>query len=254
MKEKIEITLENLNDFLIPDKQHGGLRLNTNKTKYAIIPDEYNWCKGFGEYRFVLENKLTEPGKCAHPNCDNFCKFCYASDTGYKKHCSCKCSTTNPNVVKKFKKTMIKKYGVEHPTYSKKIMKQTQNTNLKKYGVKWNITTTRVKQENTKIKNKLAKFYEGFETDLAFYKRQVRNFTNKANIKLLKNYCQRGKNEDKNTYQLDHIISIMYGFQNNILPNIIGNINNLQMLKASENASKREQCYSVISQCDHLQV
>ena len=39
-------------------------------------------------------------------------------------------------------------------------------------------------------------------------------------------------------YQLDHIISIKFGFDNGIDPSTIGNLNNLQMLPWKENRSK----------------
>jgi hypothetical protein len=39
-------------------------------------------------------------------------------------------------------------------------------------------------------------------------------------------------------YQLDHIISIKYGFDNNIPPEIIGSLENLQMLSWKENRYK----------------
>lgn len=44
----------------------------------------------------------------------------------------------------------------------------------------------------------------------------------------------------RNNYQLDHIYSIMEGFRNSILPEIIANPNNLQMLLESINIAKSD--------------
>ena len=41
-------------------------------------------------------------------------------------------------------------------------------------------------------------------------------------------------------YQLDHIIPIQYGFDNNIPPEIIGHIDNLQFIPWEENNAKRD--------------
>ena len=39
-------------------------------------------------------------------------------------------------------------------------------------------------------------------------------------------------------YQIDHILSVKYGFENKIDPKVIGNIKNLQMLPWKENRYK----------------
>lgn len=52
----------------------------------------------------------------------------------------------------------------------------------------------------------------------------------------LDNYSKRGKGY----FHLDHIISIKYGFDNGIDPEIIGNIMNLRYLYVNENKSKRD--------------
>lgn len=52
------------------------------------------------------------------------------------------------------------------------------------------------------------------------------------------NYNLRGMSGVEGAYQLDHIIPIKYGFDNNICPSVIGGINNLQLLPWKENISK----------------
>jgi hypothetical protein len=48
----------------------------------------------------------------------------------------------------------------------------------------------------------------------------------------------RGRAGQVGAYQLDHKISVHYGFMNNIAPEVIGDINNLQLLTWEENLLK----------------
>lgn len=68
------------------------------------------------------------------------------------------------------------------------------------------------------------------------YRRMIRRITNQQPLYTLFNIEKRGRT----TYHLDHIISIAEGFRKNILPEIIGNIENLQMLPAKENLIKSD--------------
>ena len=80
------------------------------------------------------------------------------------------------------------------------------------------------------------------------YEKIVREITKSQPLFLLKNFDKRGFNN----YHVDHIISIFRGYKNNIYPEIIGNINNLQMITRDENMKKQHQCYSVIDACNHM--
>ena len=53
----------------------------------------------------------------------------------------------------------------------------------------------------------------------------------------LQNMHQRGVD-----FHLDHMISKCFGFNNNILPYVIGSIHNLKIIPASENLSKQRKC------------
>ena len=56
---------------------------------------------------------------------------------------------------------------------------------------------------------------------------------------LWENNEKRGLAGIAGAYQLDHIIPIKYGFDNNVNPEIIGHINNLRIIPWKENNSKR---------------
>lgn len=83
-------------------------------------------------------------------------------------------------------------------------------------------------------------------TEFELYTRNVWLETNKQPLRELKNFNKRGHQRVSGTYAIDHIISIKYGFINNICYTIIGNIDNLQMLTHTENSSKCDKCYSII--------
>lgn len=72
------------------------------------------------------------------------------------------------------------------------------------------------------------------------YKREVWNFTIKNPIKTFPNYELRGKAGVKGAYQLDHIISIKFGFEHNINPKFIGSIDNLWFIPWEINIKKSQ--------------
>ena len=67
----------------------------------------------------------------------------------------------------------------------------------------------------------------------------------------LPNFENRGHVSKEGTYAIDHKISISFGFNNNIPYEIIGNIDNLQMLPHSINSSKHSKCFSCLDYCFH---
>jgi len=70
------------------------------------------------------------------------------------------------------------------------------------------------------------------------YHREVWIITYQQDLESFDNYDRRGRCGVDGAYQIDHIISIDEGYKKNILPEIIGNISNLQMLKWEDNLSK----------------
>lgn len=76
------------------------------------------------------------------------------------------------------------------------------------------------------------------KTEFERYKREVWNVTRKQALINLHDYNKRGR---KN-YHLDHKYSVTQGFLNNIPPEIIGNIINLEMLDHKKNITKNSKC------------
>ena len=70
------------------------------------------------------------------------------------------------------------------------------------------------------------------------YRKKVQSITNRQPLYLLENFSKRGKVHQLNAHHLDHILSIAYGFHNNIEPDVIGNIVNLRMIPWKRNLEK----------------
>jgi ribosomal protein L37AE/L43A/transposase len=79
-------------------------------------------------------------------------------------------------------------------------------------------------------------------SDFKKYKREVINLTKKQPIYELPNFNKRGVSGVEGNYHLDHKFSIVEGFIQNINPNIIGNIKNLEFIPWEENVKKRTNC------------
>jgi len=75
--------------------------------------------------------------------------------------------------------------------------------------------------------------------DYQKYKADVMRITRRQDLSLLENYDKpRGVCGVDGAYQLDHKLPVKYGYENNISPDVIGNISNLQIIPWKENRSK----------------
>jgi len=178
----------------------------------------------------------------------------------------------------------ISKYGEEGTKRYEEKNKKIAGTkeNFKKwYGDKWldkwnkkiksncvSLTAFKerygVEEGERRFNNYIAKMRDTLENKKIWVKREdkslyaqyhsrVQSATKNNNLNILKDSDKRGTSvSSNNPYHLDHIISIKQGFENNILPYIIGSISNLQFITEKENTSKGFKSYSVISQCEHI--
>ena len=80
------------------------------------------------------------------------------------------------------------------------------------------------------------------------YELEVLKITRQQPIKLLANYNNRGNSGVDGAYHLDHKYSIIEGFKNNIKPELIGNIRNLEFIPWKENLNKRAKCSITIKE------
>jgi hypothetical protein len=124
-----------------------------------------------------------------------------------------------------------------------------QKTFLEKYNVMNSIDLPGVREKALKTKrDNFIKRIHDIES-LANYYKKVWFITNSNDLTTLENYELRGRVDiDDNAYHLDHIYSISVGYLNDVDPEIIGNIENLQMLPWKENITKGKNCHITLEQ------
>jgi hypothetical protein len=134
-------------------------------------------------------------------------------------------------------KQRVAKLGFKHSNETRKLMSEIQQ--LAQSGKR--LTETHKENIRRSMYNKLCantytsyeEWKESFSEREKYYKR-VRSLTESQPLYKLKNYDKRGKTG----YHLDHIIPVSYGYANNIPPEAIADISNLQMLPYDENIKK----------------
>jgi hypothetical protein len=83
--------------------------------------------------------------------------------------------------------------------------------------------------------------YNNWKDDKDRYYKEVWRITNQQPLHILLNFDKpRGRSGINGAYQLDHIISIGEGYRNNINPDIVGNIVNLQFITWEDNLKRRK--------------
>ncbi len=99
------------------------------------------------ENLYCFLNNITEKPKCVCGKKVSFVGF----TRGYRKYCSARCQTSDPEFQDKMKKINLQKYGVENIAQRKDVKNKTKATNLKKYGVDY-ILRDKNKRESGMIK------------------------------------------------------------------------------------------------------
>jgi hypothetical protein len=197
---------------------------------------------------------------------------------GYQKHCNNKCSASDPKIIEtkqrntdwekfreavkkgrnkegvseKIKQTNLSRYGYENPFQSKEIQEQKKETYMKNYGVdnpaKCPVIQRKIKE--TCIKRELT-VSDDKRDEFLLYSLKVRSLT-KKNKKILfelwdgHDYYDGeyiGDNlllnfNDRKYPTVDHKISLLKGFLNNISVEEIAGIDNLCITKKNINSSK----------------
>ena len=155
----------------------------------------------------------------------------------YKLYTCLKCSSI------KNKKTNLEKYGYENCFANQIIKDKIKKTNIEKYGVEYFSQT--LKWKNLMINPDKNNYYT--------YRNRIDNLTKKAKNDLFENWNgydyydneyiknNLSLNHNNNGYpSIDHKITCLYGFLNNIPAEEIANICNLCITKRSINSSKKD--------------
>ena len=123
---------------LIPDKENFNSRVNLQERNiklkfpefYQFLMDNHDIYPGnsIQEKMYMFYNNIHEPYKCEH--CKNPTKF-LSFHKGYRRFCCGRCTTFDPERMKKSKLTWIEKYG---ENYYECFNKKGKQTKLERYG------------------------------------------------------------------------------------------------------------------------
>ena len=113
----------------------------------------------------------------------------------------------------------------------KKGKKRVKNTKNKEKSSKLYYEIRKITKKYPKIKQKIKKIKD---LEKRLYYALVWYYTEQQPLHVLENHDKRGWKD----YHLDHICSISVGYYNNIPPELIGDIKNLQFIYYKENIDK----------------
>lgn len=161
------------------------------------------------------------------------------------------------------KKTNLEKYGETCYFKTDEFKDNLKNHNLEKYGVEYyfNSDDYKIKSKTTSLKKYNSEYYLSSElrkqreiesshwisdegrTEYELYCLNVWRITNKQDLESLKDFDKRGRIDlNPDAYHIDHKFSIREGFEENIPPEIIGSLKNLEMIPGRKNCSKNSKC------------
>ena len=176
------------------------------------------------------------------------------------------------------RESYLNKYGVDHPLKCPEIYQKVKSTFLERYGVEqiwksreWresiflsSLGTTSPalcpditkKQIQTTLDRYGTRCYFSSETwkKIAIERGLIIDPSMKDGYELYHFRCWQWTNQTLNKhvienihkrsrkFHLDHKVSIKYGYENGILPAIIGSLHNLEIVPASVNCSKKSSC------------
>jgi hypothetical protein len=128
------------------------------------------------------------------------------------------------------------------PTGRPKGTKNKDNSNIKNNLILFNTNKITKDQRLKGIAHRHGfSTYEEYKKSLPSWKKyrnDVDRLTKQQPLHELENYNKRGQNGKNDAYTLDHIVSVAFGFKNNISAQIISNISNLRMIPWRDNIIK----------------
>jgi hypothetical protein len=250
---------------------------NLSKSSHYLVDVSCDYCGrklNVPYKRYNLNTKVIDKYACSSKECSNqkikdVCQAKYGVDNPFQ----------SDDVKFKSKETMNKKYGVDHPMYLQSTKDKIKNTSMDRYGVdspmKSKITKDKIK--NTCIakygvdhhsktkegqeKRKISRIKSGRQVpdELVSKYRKYRLSVNRITYSIrrevlndwdgydyydgeyIRNNFELSPN-DRNFPHLDHKISVIFGFYNDLDPKIIGGIDNVCVTKQWINGLKKDKC------------
>jgi len=148
-----------------PNRLKEGFVKNNFPEFYEFITDKFIG-DTFLEKLYIFYKGIS---KCKCGNKNKFISF----KTGFRKHCSIKCSSNDESTRDRYKKSCLSKYGVENISKNTEIKKKKEETCIKNYGVKSYFLTQELKDI----------IYEKYGTDNVFKNEEIKKKISDSNIK-----------------------------------------------------------------------
>jgi hypothetical protein len=166
----------------------------------------------------------------------------YFKETGYKLGWS-------PESALKREQTFLETYGVAHNWSNKECREKCEQTCLETYGSgSLEMAISKIdegvveKRRRTLIETMVGIPFEEYEQKLSNkekYYKKVKRITESQDLSTLPGFDKRGRCDiDPDCFHLDHVIPISYGWLNDIPPEVIGDISNLQFIPWVDNIKK----------------
>ncbi len=177
---------------------------------------------------------------------------------GYAQYCSVKCRANDMEWQQQVATTNIERYGVSHIAKLPDEIEKRRQQFILVDRTTWNTHKQSVSRKKT-IESRYGINYNSGWTDSAIQKRidnghmvpiellgeyreyydSVVRITNKQDLSQLENIEKRGiLGKDQDAHHVDHIVSIYDGFMNDVPPNVIGHLSNLQCIPGKQNIEK----------------
>ncbi len=239
------------------------------------------WWEIDAEEVYLTYNGLVCPPRCKHPDCWNQANYSNFKN-GYVDHCSNKCATSGPIRLKRTKASCQAKFGVDNAFQLEKVIQGTKDTanNLsifiknakKRHDNRFDYSQT-IYDKNCGVHQKVQIICRihgvftqkannhtagGICPRCALIRRQrkriregakplrlthYRHYTSLVDVETSKNES-KVKNIEKRSleWHLDHKFSKRKGFEQGILPYVIGSYYNLEIISQHDNTTKHWHC------------
>jgi hypothetical protein len=177
--------------------------------------------------------------------CTSCQKVTYYENVGSWRNAKTKLNRTGvlrcPTCAGKEGRLASSKKPTGRPVGSKTCEERRKNHARPGNGLRLNAKLTKQQREQgiaTRLGYSTYQEYEATLSDWELYKNEVWRITNSQPLHLLENFNKRGASGVEGAYQIDHIYSVYKGFRAGLPTQLVGNIENLQMLPWEENRKK----------------
>jgi len=187
--------------------------------------------------------------------CENGCgKEATYTTKGTGKHLCSRIPAKCDVKLKKMKDTCVERYGSTNPSGAESVKSQKKRTFMERYGVETSLQLPAVRQASKealesrqeRIREELSTISDAPMISQEEYFSLVTKITHRSYTKHIDEIDPlrlRGE-----SYHLDHRVSKLEGYLNNIPPQIIGDVSNLEIIPASTNMSKLHHSSITISE------